>query len=165
MLFEAKFFCVEKVKKKKKPRTIQENFSVCNEVKPEGKRYSLQSRKTSPCYLVSVFYSKKQNNWWERNWEAKVQQSEGPSESSPLDENRKETKEERSSIRKASVPLCSHLQSPSLPGSEACWIVAVKAAQPKPFRDIRWSILLATGFQWDFVKLPFESHCRWHIRS
>lgn len=34
-----------------------------------------------------------------------MQQSEGPSESSPQDESRKETKEERSSTRKASALL------------------------------------------------------------
>lgn len=51
MCFEVKLFSVEKIKKlkiknkKKKPGTIQENFSVCNEVNPEGKRYTLQCTK------------------------------------------------------------------------------------------------------------------------
>lgn len=108
--FEAKLFSVEKVKKKKQQRS-QGQYRKCSVC---AMRLTLKEKDVhwSPPSLCVLL--KKRNNWRERNWEAKVQLSERPSESSPWDESGKETKEERSGARKPSVPLCRQSLAVSL---------------------------------------------------
>lgn len=126
--------------------------------------------KMSPCHLVYVFYSKKQNNWWERNWEAKVQLSERPSESSPWDENGKETKEERSGTRKPSAPLCRQSLAVSL--SARVWGKLNSGREKQPSQNLSetsddlpcWLLVLG-GILWSCRLKATEDETWWVNKS
>lgn len=107
MCFEAKLFSTEKAKKKSQGQYRKTSVCVTRlTLKEKDVHWSPWNISSPPSLCVLL---KKQNKWWERNWEAIVQLPERPRESSPWDENRKETKEERGSTRKPSVPSCRQL--------------------------------------------------------